>query len=187
MPAHPIDRTELIVRLSEVFQREGYSGATLTQLARAAGMTKSSLYHHFPGGKREMAEALLRHAVSDLERHAFGRLSGHGRPAERLAEFLEGFATHVDQGNGHCLLAVLAQGAARAELGPAISAQVSDWLNLLATTLEESGVKPKRARRLAGDLIDQLYGSLTVSKMLTDPDHFARTCRRLARRLGKEV
>lgn len=178
-------RTQLIEQLSEVFERNGYAGATLSQLAAAAGLSKSSLYHHFPGGKREMAEALLRHAVAELEVRAFSRLQGPGRPTARLAAFLDGFSGYVEEGAGHCLLAVLAQGGARAELGAQIAAQVRDWLGLLAKTLEESGVKSKRARRLAGDLLDQLYGSLTVGKMLNDPDHFKRATKRVAKRLRR--
>jgi len=177
------NRTQLIEQLSVVFERNGYAGATLSQLATAAGLSKSSLYHHFPGGKREMAQALLRHAIAELEIGAFSRLQGPERPAVRLAAFLEGFSTYVDGGQGHCLLAVLAQGGARTTLGEQIAAQVDDWLNLLAKTLEESGVKSKRARRLAGDLLDQLYGSLTVGKMLNDPDHFKRAIKRVAKRL----
>jgi AcrR family transcriptional regulator len=185
MAGHHANRSQLIEQLSEVFERNGYAGATLTQLAAAAGLSKSSLYHHFPGGKREMAEALLRHAVAELEVQAFGKLQGPDRPAARLEAFLDGFARYVDGGRGHCLLAVLAQGGAREELGERIADQVRDWSALLANTLEQSGVKPKRARRLAGDLLDQLYGALTVGKMLGDPGHFARAVRRVAKRLGK--
>jgi AcrR family transcriptional regulator len=179
------NRTQLIEQLRGVFERNGYAGATLSQLAAATGLGKSSLYHHFPGGKREMAQALLRHAVARAEILAFSRLQGPEHPATRLATFLEGFSRYVDDGAGHCLLAVLAQGGAHKELGPEIAAQVTDWTNLLTKTLEESGLKPKRARRLAGDLLDQLYGSLTVAKMLNHPDHFRRTVKRVAKRLRK--
>ena len=185
MAEHASNRIHLIEQLSKVFEQNGYSGATLSQLAAVAGMSKSSLYHHFPGGKQEMAQALLRHAIAELEAHAFARLQDQGRPATRLAGFLEGFSDYVDGGKGHCLLAVLAQGAARADLGDEIAAQVTDWRALLTKTLEESGAKPKRAKRLAGDLLDQLYGSLTVGKMLNDAGHFKRNVKRVAKQLRK--
>jgi AcrR family transcriptional regulator len=186
MPEPSSSRTRLIEQLSGVFVRNGYAGATLSQLAAVAGMSKSSLYHHFPGGKREMAQALLRHAIAELESRAFAALHAPGPPAERLAGFLEGFSRYVDRGEGHCLLAVLAQTTPREELGVEIAAQVDVWLNRLTRTLEESGVKPKRARRVAGDLMDQLYGSLAVGKMLGDPAHFDRTVRRAAKGLRKK-
>jgi AcrR family transcriptional regulator len=180
-------RSQLIEQLTDVFERNGYAGATLTQLAAAVGLSKSSLYHHFPGGKREMADALLRNAVAELEVRAFGRLQGPERPAARLAGFLAGFSQYVEDGAGHCLLAVLAQGDARDELGERIATQLRDWIATLAGTLEQAGVKPKRARRLANDLLDQLYGSLTVSKMLNDPGHFKRAHQRVTKRLRKAL
>jgi TetR/AcrR family transcriptional regulator, lmrAB and yxaGH operons repressor len=185
MAESSVNRNQLIEQLTVVFERNGYAGATLSQLAAAVGLSKSSLYHHFPGGKREMAEALLRHAVAELEVRAFSKLQGPERPATRMAAFLEGFSDYVDGGRSHCLLAVLAQGGARDELGEQIAAQVRDWTRLVAKTLEQSGIKPKRARRLASDLFDQLYGSLTVSKMLNEPKHFERAIGRVAKRLRK--
>jgi TetR/AcrR family transcriptional repressor of lmrAB and yxaGH operons len=186
MPEPSTSRTRLIEQLSGVFVRNGYAGATLSQLAVVAGMSKSSLYHHFPGGKQEMAQALLRHAIADLEARAFAALHAPGPPAERLAGFLDGFSKYVDRGAGHCLLAVLAQAGPRTDLSQEIAAQVDVWLTRLTRTLEESGVKPKRARRFASDLLNQLYGSLTLGKMLGDAGHFDRTVRRAAKGLRKK-
>ncbi len=59
-------KLELISILDEVFRRRGYDGATLSVLSRACGLGKASLYHHFPGGKDEMADVLLQRAVAQL-------------------------------------------------------------------------------------------------------------------------
>ncbi len=48
--------------VSEVFRRVGYDGASLEELAKATGLKKSSLYHRFPEGKRQMATEVLRFA-----------------------------------------------------------------------------------------------------------------------------
>jgi len=53
-------RDALLRQLGQVFRERGYEGATLTQLAAATGLGKASLYHHFPGGKAEMADVLVR-------------------------------------------------------------------------------------------------------------------------------
>ena len=52
-------KAEIVDRLFVVFQDHGYEGASLADLSRATGLGKSSLYHHFPGGKEQMAEAVL--------------------------------------------------------------------------------------------------------------------------------
>jgi len=59
-------RDALLRQLGQVFRERGYEGATLTQLAAATGLGKASLYHHFPGGKAEMADVLVRDAIADV-------------------------------------------------------------------------------------------------------------------------
>jgi len=59
MPAALMSRDEVVERLVGVFQRCGYDGASLSELSAATGLGRSSLYHHFPGGKEEMARAVI--------------------------------------------------------------------------------------------------------------------------------
>src|SRR5260370_42608188 len=49
-----------IVRaMAELLRVQGYTATGLQQLARAAGAPIGSIYHHFRGGKREVAAAAL--------------------------------------------------------------------------------------------------------------------------------
>ena len=58
--AHPaLAKEEVVARLMKVFRREGYEGASLSRLSEATGLGRSSLYHHFPRGKEDMAAAVL--------------------------------------------------------------------------------------------------------------------------------
>lgn len=47
----------LIRAASSLFRQRGYDGVGLNEILKAADLPKGSLYHHFPGGKRELAEA----------------------------------------------------------------------------------------------------------------------------------
>lgn len=175
-------RERLLGQLGQVFRERGYEGATLTQLAAATGLGKASLYHHFPGGKAEMADVLVRNAVAEAHRLAFARLEGPEPAAERLARFLGGFAEYLHQSGGPCLLGVLALGSARQRHGAAIASQFRDWSALLARAMESAGAKPKRAQRDAADLLDVLYGAQVMTALLGDPDHLRRAIKRLGRR-----
>lgn len=177
------NRATLLAQLAEVFRQRGYEGATLTQLSAATGLGKASLYHHFPGGKAEMMESLLRDTVADLERGAFGRLNGPEPPDERLQRFLAGFADYLDQTDGQCLLAVLALGSVHETHGQEIAAQFRDWQQALARVFEERGEKPKRAARRAGEVLDRIYGAQVVSRLTGDAKHRRRAFKRLAREL----
>lgn len=176
-------RDSLLESLQEVFIGRGYEGATLTQLARATGLGKASLYHHFPGGKAEMAQVLLREAVSSLEQSAFSRLTESRPPADRLRRFIDGFDQYVDGGRSHCLVAVLGQGSFGAQFDDLIAGQFRDWQRRLARTFEDGGQKPKRADRSAQTLLSGLYGYLLTARLLNEPDHFRRGAKRLKKDL----
>jgi AcrR family transcriptional regulator len=176
-------REALLEQLMTVFQEQGYEGATLAKLAAATGLGKASLYHHFPGGKDEITRILLRKAIANLERVGFSKLKGPEPAGDRLGALLDGFCEYVDQGRGHCLLSVLAQGGARADYGAEIAAQFADWLQILTELFEERGEKRKRARRSANDFVEKIYGILLVSKILGQPEHFQRATKRLRKTL----
>ncbi|MFF4015495.1 TetR/AcrR family transcriptional regulator [Streptomyces sp. NPDC001843] len=66
-----------------VFNERGYDGTSMEHLSKAAGISKSSIYHHVTG-----KEELLRRAVSRALDGLFGILdeehAREGRPADRL-------------------------------------------------------------------------------------------------------
>lgn len=176
----------LITQLRGVFVARGYDGATLTNLASAASLSKASLYHHFPGGKPEMAAALVRHAIADLQRQAFSQLSGNQPASERISAFIDGFVNYTDGGHCDCLLAVLNHHSTRADehagYQQTIAAQFADWHAALATVFEDGGAQRKQAERAAYDLLAALYGALLIAKMHARPKLFAQAVKRIKKR-----
>lgn len=67
-----------------VFTRRGYDGTTMDDLARALGLSKSSIYHHVSGKEHLLAKALDR-ALLQLEAVVEAAAAGDGGTAsERL-------------------------------------------------------------------------------------------------------
>src|SRR5687767_7960924 len=60
VPPPLVSDKELLERLTGVFRRHGYDGASLSVIAAATGLQRSSLYHRFPGGKEQMAAEVAR-------------------------------------------------------------------------------------------------------------------------------
>jgi TetR/AcrR family transcriptional repressor of lmrAB and yxaGH operons len=176
-------RETLLSSLREVFEAKGYDGATLTQLAAASGLGKASLYHHFPGGKQEMAAVLLRGSVAQLEQLAFARLASRLPVRERLENFIDGFSDYVRDGEGNCLVAVLAQGSVESTHGQMIAQQYAEWIGRLQATFEDAGLKPKRAGRVASDLLASLYGHLVIDKLCGRSGQFKKHLKRLKKNL----
>lgn len=53
-----IEKTDLVDIAAKLFRMKGYSATSIDDIARAAGLTKGSLYHHF-AGKEAIAAAAL--------------------------------------------------------------------------------------------------------------------------------
>jgi len=88
-----VDDDDLIARLACVFRERGYEAASLAVLSKAAGLQKASLYHRFPGGKRQMAEEVLGAAMAWFETNVLAPLRRPGPPAERLGEVISKLST----------------------------------------------------------------------------------------------
>ena len=173
----------LLASLRPVFEERGYDGATLSQLAAAAGLGKASLYHHFPGGKAEMAAVLLRESVAELERRAFAKLASPRSPQQRLVDFVDGFRDYAGDGERVCLVQVMSQGGAGEAHGDTIARQYADWLRRLASMFEEAGIGARKADRRANELLAGLYGHLQTARLMRSPEIFQRYTKRLKKSL----
>lgn len=179
-----MNREELIIRLREVFETRGFEGATLAEIARASGLSKASLYHHFPGGKHGMGLALLTDAGIRLERSALAPLREGGEPEQRLQDMLLGAERYYASGERSCLLTVFALGPPNEVFDSLVEQRLTEWIDLLANTLQDSGLARKEARRQARDLVARIQGAGVLARALRDPKPFRQVLRRITAELG---
>lgn len=55
-------RDRILFATAELFRRQGYNGTGLKQVVAEAEAPFGSLYHHFPGGKAELGDEVIRKA-----------------------------------------------------------------------------------------------------------------------------
>lgn len=88
MPTKLLKRDEILLRLFGIFRRSGFDGATLSKISEETGLGKASLYHHFPGGKVQMAEEVLRFVETWNDRNLIVPLGGKGKPKQKLKNMI---------------------------------------------------------------------------------------------------
>jgi AcrR family transcriptional regulator len=77
------DPASLLAVAVEVFTERGYDGTSMEDLARATGLSKSSIYHHVEG-KEELLRLALERALDPLFAVAEEPGARQGRAIERL-------------------------------------------------------------------------------------------------------
>lgn len=124
-----IQKHELVGIAADLLRSKGYSGTSIDDIAKACGLTKGSLYHHF-SGKEELALAALEQVHQHYRDHIFSLVMGHDKPGvAHLRAFnaaVEDFFTQHPDG---CLLANLSleRGSAAEAFTRKIRLFFSDW------------------------------------------------------------
>ena len=155
-----------------MFRQRGYEGATLTVLAEATGLGKPSLYHHFPGGKEEMAKAALDMVERGLDEMLLALHTTDGTAPERLDHIFAALDSYYKSGRMGCLLAVLALQRSEHGLSRHVSDMFRKWIAGLATLCHEAGIPDGEER--AETAIALIQGGLVLAAGLDSPDPFHR-------------
>lgn len=171
--AGPLSRDGIVVLLMDLFRRNGFEGVSIADVAKATGIGKSSLYHHFPGGKDEMAAAVMAAVATWIEDNLVAPLAVSGPRAARIDAMLANVAALYEGGVRPCIMASMLVGAGAGPVLPAIRAALALWLGALERTLEESGAAPERAREAAREAVGRIQGALVLCRVLDTSEPFA--------------
>jgi TetR/AcrR family transcriptional regulator, lmrAB and yxaGH operons repressor len=160
-----ITEDDLLARLARVFSDVGYEGASLALLAKATGLQKASLYHRFPGGKKQMADEVLAKTDVWVDANILTPLRAPGNPVDRLAIVAANLDGFYQGGTRACLLNMLS--SPRIEDGPfapAIRAAFEALIAAFADLATETGASPEAARQRAERVVMLLHGSLVLAR-----------------------
>lgn len=173
MKEAPSTRDGILLGLLEAFRSRGFDGVSLSQISELTGLGRASLYHHFPGGKGEMAQAVMALAGRWLEEHVFQPLESGGAPVERLAAVLSALDGFYACGEKSCLLDVMPLGG-----GPEVQGAVAEVLRRLLAGFTklalDAGLPKAEAARRAELALVGLQGSLVVCRGLGETGPFQR-------------
>ena len=81
-------RTLLLEAATDEFARQGYDGANINRISRAAGFAKGTIYNYFPS-KRALMLALIDTIAASHLRFVAGQVRQEEDPVRRLERFFE--------------------------------------------------------------------------------------------------
>ena len=160
-PRRPYDIDSLTDVALRVFADRGYDGASMDDVARAAGITKASIYHHV-SGKEALLERGLGRALDALFAILDEPASRDGRAIDRLRHIVE----RVAETTLHLLpeLTVLfrARGASKSERDAVERRRAFDRAvtELIVAAQREGDVRADLEPRLAARMIFGMSNSV---------------------------
>ncbi|WP_165395295.1 TetR/AcrR family transcriptional regulator [Flagellimonas allohymeniacidonis] len=166
---------EILNGLMSVFRSKGYDGASLNELADATGLKKASLYHRFPGGKKEMTSAVLDFMESWINNKVYKVLSdSQVAPAERLQEALVNINAVYNEGREVCLYRSLSMDTGMALFGEKIEKGINQWLESFSILGRAVGQDEDAAMQKAKQTFIEIQGSLVLSKAMNSTEPFQK-------------
>jgi AcrR family transcriptional regulator len=168
------ERSDLLPRLAEVFREHGYEGASLSLISQATGLGKGSLYHFFPGGKEEMAQAVLAEIDGWFAVQVFRPLREADDADAAVAAMFRTVAEYFRSGRRVCLVGALSLSDARDRFGERLRAYFAEWVVALSQALVRAGHPPETADALAEEVVGGIQGALVLARALDRTEVFER-------------
>jgi len=184
MSTPPRHRDAIVRAAAALFRRNGYAATGINEIAEVSGAPKGSLYHYFPGGKDQIAEAAVRFAgavvVTTLEKLA----QEHDTAAAMIRAYcrlLGGWMAKSGFRDG-CPIATTLLEAAPQSAGMAAAGRdaFAGWCAVITRALVRDGFGKAEAKRLATLTVSSLEGALILARV----EASARPIEEISRALG---
>lgn len=179
-----LSRDEMSERLVVAFREHGYEGASLSLLSQATGLGRSSLYHHFPNGKADMAQAAFDWALANFTELVIQPLQQTQQtPLQRLQAGAAGLASFYAEGENSCLLNIFSIGAANNLFQAQLCASTQAMMQMFAAIVQETGISPTEAQQRGEQAMIGIQGALVISRTLGSKQPFLRFLAQLPEQL----
>jgi TetR/AcrR family transcriptional regulator, lmrAB and yxaGH operons repressor len=172
MPAPKIDKEQALAAIAELFREHGYHGTSYAQIMNVSGLGKGSLYNYFPGGKEDIAKAVLKQIDCWFEEYVFAPLDTDDPPKKVLGNMFAIVDTYFSSGRRICLLGAFALYDAKEPFSVEIKSYFERWINALATYLQRQGLSKLESRRLAHCAMVAIQGGLVMAQATDDTSVF---------------
>lgn len=136
---------EILESIEVVFAAKGFDGASMQDLARAAGMSAGNFYRYFPS-KSAIVEAIIEHHI-DQVRAEFAKIMTSPHPMQAIGELIRRRLETVDGCEEQIMAEIEANASRRAEIALLLNRMEQEIVrNLVAVFAKVTGVPEDAAR-----------------------------------------
>src|SRR3981081_1199367 len=169
MPAQPRHRGALVRAAARVFRRKDLAANGINEIAEVSGAPKGSLYHYFPDGKDQIAEAAVRFAgagvVATLEKLEKEHDSASAM-IRAYCRLLAGWMGKSGFRDGCPISTTLLESAPQsAALAAAGCEAFAGWRAVIARALVRDGFGKAEAKRLSTLAVSAIEGALILARV----------------------
>lgn len=159
-------RASMVRSAAALIRSRGVSATSLSDVLADSGAPRGSIYHHFPEGKRQLAEDAIEWTSERVLAHM---RAGHpANPRNVLERFIDMWRKVVvtSAGTAGCVVAGVAIDTTPEEtsLMQLVRATFRSWAGVLAEQLEAAGVPAQRAKPIAMATLAGMEGSLILCR-----------------------
>jgi TetR/AcrR family transcriptional repressor of lmrAB and yxaGH operons len=158
-------RAKMVQSAASLIGSHGVSATSFSDVLSASGAPRGSIYHHFPDGKRQLAEDAIRFTSERVI--AYQRGYTGGTAAGVLERFIGMWRSVVlgSHGAAGCVVAGVAIDTADDdELIEVVRHTFRSWIALLTEQLEATGVPAESAGSIATSTLAGMEGALILCR-----------------------
>lgn len=159
-------RMSMIRSAATLFGSHGLNGTSFADVLADSRAPRGSIYHHFPGGKQQLAHDAIEWTSEQILGHL--RACPGTTPAEVLAWFIGLWRQSVlaSGGSSGCPVAgvTIDTAATAGDLIGTARAAFASWAALLAEQLQAAGVPAHRAGPIATTSLAAMEGALILCR-----------------------
>ncbi|MFI5782113.1 TetR/AcrR family transcriptional regulator [Nocardia sp. NPDC051570] len=179
-------RDRLVTAVGELMRGHGYSAVTVKQITTASRAPMGSLYHHFPGGKPEIAAAALRTSGAAYIQLLPLLMDPHEDLREAVLGAFTAAAETIEQSGwiNMCPVGTVAGEIADSEpaLREVAAEVIGSWIDQGTTYFVDRGLTEPESRELILAILAALEGAFILSRTLRSTEPLLAAGRAMAAR-----
>jgi TetR/AcrR family transcriptional regulator, lmrAB and yxaGH operons repressor len=170
--------------MAQLMRDKGYTATGRAELLTKTGVSNGSLYHYFPGGMEELAEAALEASGQEVADVLRATLEAASDTSKGLSRFLD-----IVQVDGACPGCPVTPTALQSPIvSPRLHAVATrcftQWEGLIAGRLREDGWREPSTGKTASALLALIEGALLLARVSGDLRHLENAKQAVVALLG---